>query len=254
MTYWVRILLITNIIMFALTWMMPVIPLGYVAFRPQFFFIVPWTIITYMWIHGGPLHIFFNMFMLWQFGTPVEGRMGSRWFIAFYLFSGISAAGLHWMLENPAIPIIGASGAVSGVMLAFARYWPEARLALLGVIPMRARTMVAVFVFASIFLARSPIAGNIAHFAHLGGLAGGYIFMRLMEHFSGAARFKRKVYQKVQPSVRGDQELVDKARRANREAMHEINRSEFDRVMAKVEVEGVRSLTLEERAFLDRVS
>lgn len=254
MTYWVRILLVTNIAMFVLTWVTPVIPMGYVAFRPAFFFVLPWTIVTYMWVHAGVFHILMNMFVLWQFGTMVEGRIGSARFIGLYFFSGISAAALHWMLASPNQAIVGASGAVAGVILAFARYWPNAQLALMGVIPMRARTMVAVFVFASIFLARSPVAGNIAHFAHLGGLAGGYIWVRGLEYFSGSARFRRQVYANVQPSVRKDQDLVDRMHRVNRTEMHEINRAEFDRLVAKVEAEGIRSLTLDERAFLDRLS
>ncbi len=122
MTPWVKRLLIANVVMFVITinvpalfWGLALVPIQ-VPFRP-------WTVITYMFLHGGLGHIFFNMIGLFFFGPRLEQRLGGRHFIWFYFVSGMVGAALS--IFTPRVPIVGASGAVFGVLLGFARYWPR---------------------------------------------------------------------------------------------------------------------------------
>src|SRR3990170_1841799 len=123
MTPWVARLIITNIVVLFLQ-------LAYPALTPQLWLVPalitarPWTALTYMFLHGGLGHLFFNMLGLYFFGPRVEARLGSRRFIGLYLVSGLVGALLSLVLA-PRSLIIGASGAVLGVLMAFARFWPR---------------------------------------------------------------------------------------------------------------------------------
>ena len=111
------------------------------AFVPSQALTRPWTVITYMFLHGGFGHILFNMLALFFFGPRVESRLGSRRFATLYFVSGIMGAVLS-IFFAPHVPIIGASGAVFGVMLAFARFWPRDQILIWGILPVEARVMV----------------------------------------------------------------------------------------------------------------
>src|SRR5262245_53573073 len=123
MTPWVSRLIIANACMFILQYALGPVFTDSLKFVPAFILLRPWTIITYMFLHGGPIHILFNMLMLYFFGSRVEHRLGSSRFLMLYLWSGIAGALLS-LLFYPLSPIIGASGATYGVMLAFAYFWP----------------------------------------------------------------------------------------------------------------------------------
>ena len=116
-------------------------------FSPGTAFSQPWTFLTYMFVHGGLLHVFGNVLMLFIFGSAVESRMGSRNFIFYYLYCGVGAAifalGLSGLMDVS--PFIGASGATLGVALAFAMYWPDAEVVVFPIpLPISARTLVMV--------------------------------------------------------------------------------------------------------------
>ena len=141
----------------------------------------PWTFLSYMFVHGGIAHTVGNMLLLFAFGPPVERRMGSRAFILFYTYCGVGASffglGLSAFMEVP--PLVGATGAILGVGLAFAFAWPEAELVLFP-LPLRitARTLILLLAGIDLILALwTP--GGVAHLAYLGGLASGYIFFRI---------------------------------------------------------------------------
>ena len=105
----------------------------------------PWTFLTYMFVHAGLLHLLGNMLMLYIFGSAVEHRLGGRAFILYYLYCGIGAAVLSLALAGlmPTAPIVGASGAVLGVGVAFALLWPDAELLVFPLpMPVRARTFI----------------------------------------------------------------------------------------------------------------
>jgi len=139
-----------------------------------------WQFVSYMFLHGGVMHILFNMWGLYLFGQHVLARLGTQRFLTLYFLSGISGAGL-WLLFNwnsPA-PVIGASGAVFGVIMAAALFFPNMQIMLLfPPIPMKLRTFVLLFAGIEILSELSTMQGNVAHLAHLGGFLAAYIYIR----------------------------------------------------------------------------
>lgn len=142
-----------------------------------------WQLITYSFLHANFAHIFFNMFALYMFGGDVERLFGSRFFAAFYFVSVLSAAVCHlvittWMGADPA-PTVGASGGIYGVLLAYGLYFPNRQLMLLiPPIPMRARTFVIVYAVIELVMGVTGTAAGVAHFAHLGGMVGGFLMIQ----------------------------------------------------------------------------
>ena len=127
-----------------------------------------------MFIHGGFWHILFNMIVLYFFGPRVEERLGSNRFITLYLISGLSGA--LFSVFTPEVAILGASAAVFGVELAYARFWPLDRVYIYGVLPIQMRWLVVLTVVMSIF-GLGGFEPGIAHLAHLGGLVGAAIYL-----------------------------------------------------------------------------
>ena len=146
---------------------------------PQF---LPWQVVTYAFLHGGLSHLAFNMFGLYMFGGDVERVWGARRYLAFYLFCAVSAGVMQIIvtaLTGDYYPTVGASGALFGLLLAFARCFPyRVVMPIFPPIPMRAPVFVTVFGIIELVLGVTGTQAGVAHFAHLGGLAGGYLFMR----------------------------------------------------------------------------
>ncbi len=210
----------------------------------------PWTIVTYMFLHGGFMHILFNMIALFFFGPRLEVRLGGRHFLGLYFVSGIVGALLS--LATPRAAIVGASGAVYGVMLGFAYFWPRDRIYIWGILPVEARLFVGVMTALSLYGGFGSAAGGIAHFAHLGGFVGGFLYLKWLERRSPARQFKEKMNAPVRKRSRGDAAAMAHWQRIKREEMHPVNQEELDRVMEKIEASGISSLTPDERAFLER--
>jgi membrane associated rhomboid family serine protease len=251
MTLWAGRLIVANLIVFMLTWSNPALKATY-AFVPALALVRPWTLVTYMFLHGGVGHLFFNMLSLFFFGPRVEARIGSRDFVRLYLLSGLGGALLSFLLA-PHSPVIGASGAVFGIMLAFARFWPHEKIFLWGVLPVPARILVTGLAAIAIYSGFSGAGAGIAHFAHLGGFAGGWLFLAWRE------RRVRKWRESAVPSAleRISGQLRQDAERWKTiplERLHPINREEAERVLKKLEISGHASLSADERAFLDRMS
>lgn len=183
----VKHLLIINVLMFAATYvlerlgylqitnMLCLWPLGSGLFRI-------WQPLTYMFMHAGLDHIFFNMFALWMFGYVLENYWGTKRFVAYYLVCGIGAAITHMamslLFKMPLVPTVGASGAVYGILLAFGMMFPNERIYLYFLMPIKAKWFVigyaAIELFEGFFR-----ADNVAHFAHLGGMLFGLILILL---------------------------------------------------------------------------
>jgi membrane associated rhomboid family serine protease len=143
----------------------------------------PWQLVTYAFLHGGLAHLFFNMFGLYMFGSDIERLFGSRFF-ALYYFACVVSAGLcqlvvtGWMGAPPA-PTVGASGGIYGLLLAFGMYFPRRMVVLLfPPIPMQARVFVFVFGALELLLGVTGTAAGVAHFAHLGGMLGGWLMIQ----------------------------------------------------------------------------
>jgi membrane associated rhomboid family serine protease len=141
---------------------------------------MPWQLITYAFLHGDPLHLFFNMLGLWMFGSELERLWGNKRFIQYLVASVLAAALvqiLFTLLVGTMVPTIGASGALFGLLLAYGMLFPNRTIMpLFPPIPMKARTFVIVFGALELFLGLSGGSG-IAHFAHLGGMLGGYLMI-----------------------------------------------------------------------------
>lgn len=210
----------------------------------------PWTIFTYMFLHAGMGHLFFNMLSLFFFGSKLEARLGGGHFLALYLFSGLTAA-LASIISTPGAAVIGASGAIYGVMLGYARYWPRDLVLIWGIIPVEARTLV--FVMTAIDLGSGISRGGtgIAHFAHLGGFIGGWFYLVWMELRSPARRFK--VMATAQTRGGGPTD-IQRWQAINPDGLHQINREELARLQQKIAAGEAGSLTPDERAFLNRLA
>jgi membrane associated rhomboid family serine protease len=143
---------------------------------------MPWQLLTYAFFHDGVAHIVFNMFGLVMFGGDVERVWGRNRFLT-YFFVCVISAGLVQLVFAAAtgsdVPTVGASGGIFGLLLAYALLFPERRLIMLFFpVPMPARIFVAVFGALELFLGVTGTAAGVAHFAHLGGLLGGWLMIR----------------------------------------------------------------------------
>ena len=250
MTPWVQRLLLANVAVFLFSRAFPALIADF-ALVPLAIHLRPWTLVTYMFLHGGFAHLLFNMLMLFFFGPRLEERLGGGTFIRFYLACGVGGAILSF--ATPFSMVVGASGAIFGVVVGFARYWPREDIYIWGVLPIQARVL-AIFMVASSLVAGFAGAGDgIAHFAHLGGLAVGWVFLKMWER----RRHRRVARRPVRPrgvSVVVDLESLERWKSIRREHLHEINRDEVDKLLRKAHRLGARALTTEEREFLDRMS
>jgi membrane associated rhomboid family serine protease len=136
-----------------------------------------WTIVTYMFVHAWLAHLAFNLFTLWMFGPRLEHAWGTRTFVQFYLWCGLGGAVAHLLFAQHS-SVIGASGAISGVLVAYAIHWPDDEVYLFGVIPMKSRWLIAAMIGMNIIFALSP-SSRIDWTAHLGGMGFGWLFLKL---------------------------------------------------------------------------
>jgi membrane associated rhomboid family serine protease len=143
-----------------------------------------WQVVTYAFLHGNVMHIVFNMFGLMMFGSELERIWGSGRFLRYYLVAVISAAMtqlVFTLVTDSYVPTVGASGGVFGLVLAYAMLFPDRRvLLLIPPIPMSARTFAIGYALLELVLGVTQTAQGIAHFAHLGGMLGGYLYLVAM--------------------------------------------------------------------------
>lgn len=244
MTPWVQRLLYANIAVYLLQMSMPGMT-RLLALVPAALLVRPWTILTYMFAHStaGLTHILFNMFALYIFGPRVEARLGSAHFIRMYLIAGVTG-GLLSLFFTPYAAIVGASGAVFGVQLAFAMFYPRDKIFIWGIIPVEARLLVILMTLITLYGGFKG-GGGVAHFAHLGGYIGAFIYLKWAEKRSPSKQWQAKVAGPPPKSIPvGDWRNVNLAR------VHEVNRDEVQRILQKIAEKGEGSLTAQERVFL----
>ena len=137
-----------------------------------------WQLATYIFLHGGITHILFNLLALWMFGGELESLWGSRKFLRYFLFCGIGA-GICTVILTPYqfIPVIGASGAIYGILLAFGWLFPNRLIYIYFLFPIPAKYMVIIFGLIELFSSMQGTGGGIAHLTHLGGLLFGLVYM-----------------------------------------------------------------------------
>jgi rhomboid family protein len=151
------------------------------AFGPEVGF-APWQLVTYGFLHGGLAHIFFNMFAVYMFGSTLEQLFGTRWYVALYFVSvvtaGLAQLGVSALMGSP-YPTLGASGGVFGLLLAFGMYFPKRRIMLIfPPIPMPAWVAVTGYGALELFLGVTGTQAGVAHFAHLGGMLGAFFMIQ----------------------------------------------------------------------------
>jgi membrane associated rhomboid family serine protease len=174
-----RAIILANIALFGLEQLFGGALIGPLALWPLGPNFELWQIVTYAFLHEGWQHIFFNMFALWMFGTQLEQFWGTRRFVTFY-FASVVAAAATQLLVNSMLGLggatIGASGGVFGLLLGFAMFFPRQRVVLIfPPIPMPAWLFVTLYGALELFLGVTGTAANVAHFAHLGGMLGGWL-------------------------------------------------------------------------------
>ena len=138
-----------------------------------------WQMVTYLFLHGGFFHLLLNMLALWMFGTELEWLWGTRRFLRFYFVTGIGAALCSTLVTpNSTIPIIGASGAIYGLLAAYGLLFPERILLLYLVIPIKAKYFVLILGVITFWSSLTSAGGGVAHVAHLGGMLFGWLYLR----------------------------------------------------------------------------
>ncbi len=203
-----------------------------------------WTLVTAAFSHNELWHLAINMFVLWSFGTVLEHLWGTRIFVLFYLAAAVVASLSHcvvstFVIGNSDIPALGASGAVSGLLLAYALHFPRHRILLFGIIPVPALAGVLLFLGLDLWglIAQGRGGGlPIGHGAHLGGaLAGALIYVLYLK-----ATFPVRRGPEARPAARASMMTPEEAR-------------EFERIRIKIETTGPHTLTPKEKDFLDRL-
>jgi membrane associated rhomboid family serine protease len=183
----VKAIIWANVSVYVLTWLFPILwmVLGLQPVQVVEHFWI-WQPFTYMFVHAGPMHILVNMLGIWMFGVELERLWGTRFFVRYYLVTGLGAAAtsLVWsLLPLPGAAVIyqavtvGASGALFGLLLAYALYYPDRPILLFLLFPIPAKYFV-IIIGAISFMAATQGGGTVAETAHLGGLLAGYLYLR----------------------------------------------------------------------------
>ncbi|MDA3862018.1 MAG: rhomboid family intramembrane serine protease [Melioribacteraceae bacterium] len=232
-----------------------------------------WQVFSYQFMHGGFSHIFFNMFMLWMFGNEIENIMGSKKFLLFYLLSGVGAAAVQLiigpMLSSQLAFTIGASGAVYGVMIAFALFFPERQIYVYFLFPVKAKFLIAFLVLIE-FMSVGDMS-LVAHLAHIGGALTGFAFVMLdkKNNYNIDSLFNKvkdsatsftenntKGFRKPSGSLFGKKSVQD----AEFYDINDVKKpptptpSEIDRILDKISSSGYQNLTAEEKRLLFEAS
>ncbi|MBI3110064.1 MAG: rhomboid family intramembrane serine protease [Ignavibacteriales bacterium] len=245
----------------------------YLGLMPFGYGFYPWQLITYQFMHADFWHLFFNMFFgLWMFGMEVEHTWGTKKFLTFYLICGV-AAGVAQLLLAPlleptsvvdqfgnGIPTVGASGAVYGVMVAFAMTFPDRYIFLYFLLPIKAKYFVAGLILLGVFAVGGQ--GTIANLAHLGGALAGYVFLM----YDGRRMPFEDLFDRVrwwmnaktsQRNSDEHEEIVDAKVYDIRDAgkkEQETTQKQIDEILDKISRGGYQSLTDEEKKILFEAS
>jgi len=264
LTPWVRRLLIANTVVFLLR--ITVFPgawfLESFGFSPGNFLQQPWSVVTYMFVHGGILHLAFNMLMLFFFGPHVEERMGSSAFARYFFFCGLGAAAFAFLISFvwTVNPFIGASAAVFGVALAFALNWPNHEIYVFPLpFPIKAKWLVIGLATMDLTFELLRANTGIAHLAHIGGFVFGWLYLRgipkMAERAATAQPSEAEARVLVHPSAEPEMEAGERhPTPAGRKAEPTEPRAEMDRLLDKISQTGMASLTSDEKQVLQDMS
>lgn len=177
----VKSIIIINVLVAIMSYLNEGLMAKWFALNPVEFIYRPWQLVTYMFMHGGFFHLFFNMYTLFIFGGVLERVWGTRKFLFYYLVTGVGAALVHigtqWLTGDFALTV-GASGAIYGLLLGYAMLYPDSVMMLMfPPIRMKAKWFVLIFAGIELLLGITGSQVTVAHFAHLGGLLVGLVIM-----------------------------------------------------------------------------
>ena len=210
-----------------------------------------WQPLTYMFLHASPWHILINLLLLWFFGREVEYFIGPKYFTRLYLLGGLAGAAL-WLAFNFHSPatVIGASGGVLTCVIAFATLFPDREITLLVFFVLPVTLKAKYMALAAVVLDLVPVISGadpqVAHLAHLGGAAFGYIYIKHLGY--GTTPRWLAGLQRAGSSLRVGR---PKDSRAHYETSEDFIRQEIDPILDKIAREGIQSLTRRERKILE---
>ncbi len=272
MTPWVKRLLVANVAVYLLNvvglmphrWTVEVF--GFVP-DPLWLLTHPWAPVSYMFVHGGFVHLLFNMVILFFFGPPLERVWGGGKFLRYYAAAGLGGALLHLALA-PMVgyaPMVGASGALYGLLLAFAFRWPEAPIYIWGILPIRAKWFVGILAAMALVGTFSGTDSGVASWAHLGGLVTGFAYLKAGDRLErwiqrrgrGGSRQRSAMSRGRDRGLGVVDEGGDGGAGSGRDRPRTGGGDDLDRVneiLDKIRDRGMDSLTAEEREFLTRMS
>ena len=244
----VKFLLIVNIVVFVLVELS-----GQQSLLFRTFGLVPslvwskfkiWQLFAYLFIHGGPFHIFFNMFVLWVFGKDLESQWGKMEFLLFYFVCGIGAGLIPVLFSgNSIVPIVGASGAIYGLLLAYGFTYPNQMVYLYGLVPIKVKYMVLGLGAIAFFASLSASQSNVSHITHLSGMVIGLIFI----YFNINWKVIKLWYIRMRLKGLSQQP----AKQDNEEAQM---KKQVDKILDKLNDSGWDSLTEQEENYLTQAS
>jgi membrane associated rhomboid family serine protease len=206
-----------------------------------------WQLVTYMFLHGDFWHIFFNMFIFWMFGTELEHRWGSKEFLKYYFICGIGAGLVNIILtsKDPGyVGTVGASGAIYGIMVAYALYYPDNLVYIYFLIPVKVKYMVGFLALISFFSTMNTQSDGIAHAAHLGGIIVGYVYLKFGRLGSGLKHLFKASLKKPKFTYRQGSDDVKL----------EYYRQKINELLDKINRVGYLNLTQEEKELLEEGS
>ncbi|MEE9166467.1 MAG: rhomboid family intramembrane serine protease [Candidatus Neomarinimicrobiota bacterium] len=203
-----------------------------------------WQPFTYLFFHGGVWHVLINMFVLWMFGSELERHWGKRDFLKYYFLTGVGAGIVTILFNyNSKIPVVGASGAIYGILLAYGLMFPNRYVYIYFLLPIKVKYFVIFVGIMAFFSSLNPQYSNISHLTHLSGMAIGYLYLRSNPRWDIMGQFLR----------RQKDGLKQRHETKRREKFEEM-RSEVDRILDKINQVGYDGLTKSERSFLYEAS
>ncbi len=268
LTPWVKGLIMANVVVYFLTITIFSGPLvtNLLAFHPNQLGFRLWTFLTYMFVHDGFLHLLFNMLLLFFFGPAVEERMRGSGFGLFYFTCGFGGAALSYVAAyfSPSLPIVGASGAVLGVALAFAIHWPDAPIYIFPLpMPIKVKWLVGFLVVTNLLMAGAGAQTGIAYMTHLGGLLFAFIYVtseeRVMRRAKEVFQQQRSAHRTRPPKHREweaskERVVAGSTKQEEPKAERDERSVAIDRLLDKISQTGMESLTPEERLLLEEES
>lgn len=233
-----------------------------------------WQLVTYLFLHGGFFHIFFNMLALWMFGVELENVWGTRRFLTYYFLCGVGA-GLSNLFLTPLFtipgPTIGASGAIYGILLAFGMLFPESPVFIYFLFPIKAKYFVAIFIGIELIAGVTGTENGVAHFAHLGGALVGFVYLlayrRSIPALSRITDWLKRSSKRLRDGVRDGNrqndarvvsdvyfEELKRTDKSQNSSTKKSDQEKLDEILDKISASGYDSLTDDEKKLLFNAS